>query len=57
MASFLDTHVHIRRLLYGAAILIALAVLGLMFGWAEILALSRELLSTVVLIAMEGAPK
>ncbi len=55
--SYLETHKHIRRIVFGAAILVGLAALGLMFGWDEVRMLGRSLLSQAGLIAMEGAPQ
>ncbi len=53
--TYLESHTHIRRLLYGGAILIALAALGVMFGWDEVRIFAREVAATFGLI--EGAPK
>ena len=53
--SFLQTHPHIRRIIYGAVALAAIGVLGWMFGWGEIFELAKQLLATADLI--EGAPK
>ncbi len=53
--SYLTTHPHVRRIIYGAAILGSLAALGLMFGWDNVLALGKQMLATAGLI--EGTPK
>lgn len=34
--SFLQTHPHIRRIIYGVCVLAALAALGSMFGWDRV---------------------
>ncbi len=51
----LESHPHIRNLIYGAAILFALAALGAMFGWDEVRMFGREVAATFGLI--EVVPK
>ena len=53
--SFLETHPHIRRIIYGAVVLAATGILGWMFGWSEIFDLAKSLLATAGLI--EGVSK
>jgi len=48
--SYLTTHPHIRRILYGAVALAAIGVLGWMFGWDNIFDLGKQLLTTAGLI-------
>ena len=55
--SYLTTHPHIRRIIFGACALAALGALGTMFGWDNVFDLGRELLGQAGLIAMEGAPQ
>ena len=53
--SYLTTHPHIRRLVYGAAILVAAFAAGWMFGWDNVWELGGQLLATAGWI--EGATK
>ncbi len=34
--SFLTTHPHVRRIIFGACILVTVAALGTMFGWDRV---------------------
>ncbi len=53
--SYLTTHPHIRRIIFGACILIALAALGSMFGWDEVRRVGEKLFEAAGLI--EGSPQ
>ncbi len=56
--SYLTTHPHIRRIVYGAAGLIGLAALGwIVTRFPEMLELAKEMLATAGMIATEGTPK